>query len=394
MTAPSRTLTVNMGPQHPAMHGTLRNVLELDGERIVRALPEIGYLHTGFEKLGEQHTYNQFVTTTDRMNYLSPICNNVAFALSAEALMGVEVPVRGQWARVILSELTRISDHVLAVGLMAMDLGAFSVMLWTFVERERLYDIFENVTGTRLTTSWTRVGGVSRELPDDFEPQVRAFVDKFPAVLDELERMLDRNQIWLNRTKGVGVLDKDFALEMGVTGPVLRASGVPYDVRREYPYLTYPSIDFEVPTLSDGDSFARYKQRILEMRQSLRILNQALDRIPKSGPLSAANNKVTLPAKQDVYTGMESLIHHFEITMYGRGLAMPKGESYVATEAPNGELGFYIGSDGAGVPYRVRVRPPSFYNYQIFPYLVEGLMISDAISVLAGLNVIAGELDR
>jgi NADH dehydrogenase I D subunit len=393
-TTQARTLTVNMGPQHPAMHGTLRNILEIDGERIVKARSEIGFLHTGFEKLGERHTWNQYVTVTDRMNYLSPICNNVAYAMSVEALLGAEVPERGQWARVIMCELTRISDHVLCVGLMAMDIGAFSMMLWTFVEREKIYDILENCTGGRLTNTWTRVGGVSRELPEDFSGQVRAYIDKLPPFLDEFERMLDANQIWIDRTRGIGYLDPEVALAMGVTGPVLRASGVAYDVRRAYPYLTYSKLDFDVPVLKECDTFARYKQRMLEMRESIKIIRQSLEHMPKSGPLSCTDNKVSLPSKADVYTSMESLIHHFKVEMYGHGIRPPMGEAYAATESPNGELGFYVVSDGFGVPYRVRVRPPSFYNYQIFPALIEGRLISDTVSILSGLNVIAGELDR
>jgi NADH dehydrogenase I D subunit len=394
------TIAMNIGPQHPATHGTLRLKVELDGEVIVRCEPEIGFLHTGFEKLGEYRNYNQFVVISDRMNYLSPLNNNIGFAVACEELFRVQVPPRGQYLRVIMAELSRLADHVISIGLQGMDLGAFSVMLWTFIEREKLYDIFEAVTGARLTTSWTRVGGVFRDAPPDFPVMVRSFLAKFPAVLDECEHMLSRNRIFMDRCIGVGALTKEEAISCGVTGPMLRACGVPYDVRKARPYLCYDQLDFEIPTRPEGDVYARYLVRLAEMRQAIRIINQALDKLPGGGenkeklPVSSLDHKVTLPPKDMVYNDMESLIHHFKITMPGHGVIPPKGEVYSCTEVPNGELGFYIVSDGTGLPYRVRVRPPSFYNYATFPQQVAGRMISDAVAVLASLNVIAGELDR
>jgi len=396
----AQTLAMNIGPQHPATHGTLRLKVELDGEVIVRCEPEIGFLHTGFEKLGEYRNYNQFVVISDRMNYLSPLNNNIGFAVACEELFGVQVPPRGQYLRVIMAELSRLADHVISIGLQGMDLGAFSVMLWTFIEREKLYDIFEAVTGARLTTSWTRVGGVFRDAPPDFPVLVRGFLAKFPAVLDECECMLSRNRIFMDRCIGVGTLTKEQAVSYGVTGPLLRACGVPYDIRKARPYLCYDQLDFEIPTRPEGDVYARYQVRLAEMRQAIRIIVQALDKLPGGGenkeklPVSSLDHKVTLPPKDMVYSDMESLIHHFKITMPGHGVIPPQGEVYSCTEAPNGELGFYLVSDGTGLPYRVRVRPPSFYNYATMPKQVTGRMISDAVSVLASLNVIAGELDR
>ena len=391
--AVSQTLHLNLGPQHPACHGTLRLKVELDGEVIVKCDPEIGFLHTGFEKLGEYRSYNQFVVVTDRMNYLSPLNNNIGFSVACEELFGIQVPPRGQYLRVIMAELSRLADHVLCVGLQGMDLGAFSAMLWTFIEREKLYDIFEAVTGARLTTSWTRVGGVFRDVPADFPALVREFLDRFPPLLAEIETMLSSNRIFKDRTVGVGALSAEQAVAWGLTGPLLRASGVPYDVRRARPYLVYPELDFDIPVRYEGDAYARYLVRMEEMRQSVRIVRQALEKLPE-GPVNVADHKVILPPKEKVYQDMESLIHHFEIVMQGHGLKPPVGEVYSCTESPNGELGFYLVSDGSGMPYRVRVRPPSLYAHQTLPAQVRGRMISDAVAALSSLNVIAGELDR
>jgi len=388
-----KTMSMNIGPQHPATHGTLRLKVELDGEIIARIEPEIGFLHTGFEKLAEYRNFNQFVVITDRANYLSPLNNNIGFAIAAEELFGVEVPPRGQYIRVIMAELSRLADHVVSVGLQAMDLGAFSVMLWTFIEREKMYDIFEAVTGARLTTSWTRIGGVFRDVPPDFPKLVKDFLAKFPAVLDEMEQMLNRNKIFKDRTINVGTLTKEQAISFGITGPMLRACGVPYDIRKAKPYLCYDKLNFEIPTETQGDVFARYRVRMAEMRQAIKIVEQALVALPE-GPVNSVNHKVTLPSKDEVYTDMESLIHHFKLTMPGHGLIPPKGEVYSSTECPNGELGFYIVSDGTGLPYRIRIRPPSFYNYCSFPKQCTGKLISDAIACMASINVIAGELDR
>lgn len=388
-----RTMVLNFGPQHPATHGTLRLVFELDGEIVRRCDPEIGYLHTGFEKLGEFRTYNQFITVTDRMNYMSAMNNNVGYAIACEEMLGIDVPERAKLIRVIMCELGRIADHILCVGLQGMDLGAFSVMLWSFIERERLYDIFELTSGGRLTTSYGRVGGLAFDLPDDVVPRIKTFVEKVVDVFDEIEGMLSGNRIFRDRSIGVGVLTKENAISYGVTGPMARASGLERDLRTSRPYSGYETYDFDVPVLDDGDCFARYKIRLMEMRESVKIVRQALSRL-KPGPINALNNKVTLPDKDEVYTKMESLIHHFMLTMPGHGIDTPKGEFYSATESPNGELGWFIISDGTGIPYRVRVRPPAFYNYSAIGTMVEGFLISDAVAVLSSLNVIAGELDR
>ncbi|MBI3830188.1 MAG: NADH-quinone oxidoreductase subunit D [Planctomycetes bacterium] len=388
-----KTMAMNLGPQHPATHGTLRFKLEIAGEVVVKCDPEIGFLHTGFEKLGEYRNYNQFVVISDRANYLSPLNNNIGFAVACEELFDVKVPPRGQYVRVIMAELSRIADHIISVGLQGMDLGAFTTMLWSFIEREKLYDIFEAVTGARLTTSWTRIGGIFKDVPKDFPEIVRGFIEKFPDMLGEIEYMLSRNRIFMDRTIGVGKLTREQAIAYGVSGPVLRATGVAYDVRRARPYLCYNDFDFKIPVRFEGDVYARYLVRLAEMKESVKIIKQALDKLP-GGPVSALDHKVTLPTKDMVYHDMESLIHHFKIMMPGHGVIPPKGEVYSCTETPNGELGFYLVSDGTGLPYRVRIRPPSFYQLQTFPIQSEGKMFSDAVAVLSSLNVIAGELDR
>lgn len=389
-----KRMVLNMGPQHPATHGTLRVVLELEGERIVGADTEIGYLHTGFEKLAEFMTYHQWVTVTDRMNYLSAINNNVGYACAVESLLKIEVPRRAQVLRVILCEVSRLADHILCAGLQGMDMGAFSLMLWSFERREKIYDILEAVTGARLTTSYTRVGGLFRDVPPDFPDMIGALLKDFPRFLDELEGMAVGNRILEDRLRGTGKISAQDAVSWGLTGPVLRASGVAYDVRKSSPYLGYERYQFDVPTQTDGDSWARMMQRLAEMRQSLRIIEQAMADLP-AGPICVENRKVVLPNKSEVFDNIESLIHHFKLIMFGHGVSPPRGaETYFATEAPNGELGFYIVADGDMIPYKIRVRPPSIYNYAIFPRLVTGGLVSDAVAVLSSLNVIAGELDR
>ncbi len=389
-----KRMVMNFGPQHPATHGTLRSVFVLEGETIIKTDPEIGYLHTGFEKLAEHMTYQQWVTVTDRMNYLSAINNNVGYAVAVEELLDIEVPERCQVLRVIMCELSRLSDHILCLGLQGMDLGAFSVMLWAFKQREKIYDIVEAVCGARLTTSWTRVGGLMKDVPDFFEDLCYQFLEEFPKILDEYHLMLTGNRIFIDRLKGVGVLTQEEATTWGVTGPIGRASGVDYDLRRDRPYLGYEQYDFEVPTQSGGDCFARYLQRMDECAASLDIMRQALAILP-TGPVNHENFKTTLPEKEAVYNDMESLIHHFKLVMLGHGIKPEDGLAhYSATEAPCGELGFFIVSDGSDVPYRINIRPPSFYNYAVFPSLSEGGMISDAVAVLSSLHVIAGELDR
>jgi NADH dehydrogenase I D subunit len=389
----SERMVLNLGPQHPATHGTLRLTLELDGERIVRCIPDIGYLHTGFEKLGEHHTYNQYVTVTDRMNYLSPLCNNIAYSASVEKLMGLEVPERALYIRTILWELSRIADHMVWLGTHALDIGAFTVFLYTFEQRERCYNIFEMVTGARLTTSYTRIGGLGWDVPDNFREVMLDFVAQFPAAIVEVERLLTRNRIWIDRTKDIGVISADDAINWNMTGPMLRGSGVDYDIRKQEPFLIYPEVDFDIPVGENGDTYDRYLVRMEELRQSQRIVEQALDKLPK-GPVKVGDAKVILPEKGQVDFGMESLIHHFKVLMDGHGLTPEPGEAYVPTESPNGELGFYVVSDGTGYAYRIRVRSPSFMNYQAYAEMVKGHMISDAIAVLGSFNIIAGELDR
>ncbi len=389
-----KRMVLNMGPQHPATHGTLRVVLVTEGERVVEADCEIGYLHTGFEKLGEYMTYTQFITVTDRMNYLSAINNNVGYALACEELLGIEVPERAQVLRVLLCEISRIADHILCCGLQAMDLGAFSAMLWCFEEREKIYDIMELVCGARLTTSYTRIGGLFRDVPEEFDGKVNQLLKGMPGVLDELETMLIGNRIFEDRLHGIGVIKKEEALNWGMSGPIARASGLAYDVRKSRPYSGYENYDFDVPTQTAGDSWARFVQRMAEMRESLKIIQQALAKL-KPGPINVENKKMNLPEKADVYQNIESLIHHFKQIMLGHGVQPVRGtEIYTPTEAPNGELGFYIVSDGEMNPYRVRVRPPSIYNYAMFTQLTPGCMISDIVAILSSLNVIAGELDR
>lgn len=390
----SRHMLLNFGPQHPATHGTLRIILELDGERIVRADPEIGFLHTGFEKLAEYRTWNHFVPLSDRTQYMSAMNNNIAYCSAVEKLLGVEVPPRGRAIRTIMAELGRVADHIICVGLQGMDMGAFSVMLWGFIEREKVYDIFDVTSGGRLTVSYGRVGGVSFDVPLDFEARVKAFLEKVPGVVDEIDKMLSRNRIFTDRTRGVGVLSRADAVAYGVTGPLLRASGVEWDVRRARPYLDYPELDFEIPTLPDGDVWSRYMVRILELRQSIKILRQILAKGLPPGPVNSLDHKVTLPAKEEVYSKMEELIHHFELTMPGFGIPAPVGELYYSQETPNGEQGYFIVSDGSGIPYRLRMRAPSFYNYQAIVRMLDGAMLSDLVATLSSINVIAGELDR
>ena len=386
-------MMLNFGPQHPATHGTLRLVLELDGETVLKATPHLGYLHTGFEKLGEHLDYNQYIVVTDRMNYLSPLSNNFGYVLAVEKLLGLEVPKRGQYVRVLMAELSRLADHLIWLGMGALDLGAFTAFLYGFREREKLYSIFEKTTGARLTTSYTRVGGVLRDLYDGFEEDVRTFLSEFPKTLKELHTLLTRNRIWMDRTKEVGVISGEDAISYGLTGPCLRASGIEHDLRKAEPYSCYEDFDFDVPVGMNGDVYDRYLVRMEEMVQSCHLVRQALDNLP-DGPVNVPDNKITLPKKEDAYGHIEGLIHHFKIIMDGHGVQPPRGEIYSATESPNGELGFYIVSDGSGTAYRIRIRPPSLLQFQVVPQMIEGGMVSDIVAVLGSLNIIAGELDR
>ncbi|QDU94207.1 NADH dehydrogenase (quinone) subunit D [Lignipirellula cremea] len=386
--------TLNFGPQHPATHTTLRIVLKLDGERVVDAVPDIGYLHSGFEKIGEHLDYNQYVTVTDRMNYISPMANNVAWHHAVETLCGIELTPRGKYIRVIISELARISDHLLSTGAMGLDTGAFTFFLYAFYQREVIYDIFETLCGARFTNSYTRVGGSMYDMTPLVIEKIRTFVKTFPATVDDMERLLNRNRIFVDRMKDVGLLTKAEALSFSASGPVARASGVPCDLRKDEPYLAYADFDFNVCCATAGDCFARYYVRMAEIRESLKIVQQAIENLP-SGPANiGVDERTALPTKQQVYQTIEGTITHFELTMANRGFTVPHEEVYAAVEAPNGELGFYLAGDGSDVAYRARCRPPSYIHFGIFPHLIRGHTLSDVVAVLGSLNIIAAELDR
>jgi NADH-quinone oxidoreductase subunit D len=386
--------TLNFGPQHPATHTTLRIVLKLDGERVVDAIPDIGYLHSGFEKLGEHLDYNQYVTITDRMNYVSPMANNVAWHHAVEKLLGIELTPRCKYLRVLVSELARISDHLLCVGAMGLDTGAFTFFLYAFYQRERIYDIFETLCGARFTNSYTRVGGLLQDITPLVIEKTRQFIRDFPKTLADMERLLNRNRIFVDRTKGVGILSKEQAIARSCAGPVARASGVTRDLRKDEPYLAYEDFDFQVCCATAGDCFARYYVRMAEMRESLKIVSQAIENLP-AGPVNiGVAERTTLPQKPQVYQTIEGLITHFELVMSNRGIEVPHEEVYGAVEAPNGELGFYLAGDGGDVAYRARCRPPSFIHFAIFPHLIAGHTLSDVVAVLGSLNIIAAELDR
>jgi NADH-quinone oxidoreductase subunit D len=386
--------TLNFGPQHPATHTTLRLILTLDGETVVKAIPDIGFLHSGFEKLGEDLDYNQYVTIVDRMNYISPVANEVAWHHAVEKLMGIELTPRCQYLRVILAELARISDHLLCAGAAALDLGAFTAFLYAFNQRELLYDIFETAAGQRFHPSYTRVGGLMCDVNDTFVSKVRAFVRDFPKAHADVVRLLNRNRIFIDRTQGIGVLSKEEAINLSCTGPIARASGVVRDLRKDEPYLAYKNFDFKVICAREGDCYARYLVRMEEMLESLKIVHQAIENLP-AGPINVdVNSKVVLPDQLAVYRSIEAMIQHFELTMNNRKWEPPVEEVYGANETANGELGFYVVSDGSGVPYRARTRPPSFIHFAIFPYLIVGHQISDVVAVLGSLNIIAAELDR
>ncbi|MBB5033806.1 NADH dehydrogenase (quinone) subunit D [Prosthecobacter vanneervenii] len=384
-------LVLNMGPSHPATHGVLRLVLELDGEIITKADPDVGFLHRGDEKIAENMHYNQFVPYTDRLDYLAPLANNVAYALAVEKLMGWEVPERGRAIRVICCELARISAHMLGVGVFAMDVGAMTVFLYTFTEREKIYNLCEQLTGARFTTSYTRVGGQIRDLPNGFVEAVKTFLSELEPVIDEIDKLLSRNRIFIDRTQDIGVISRADAIGYGLTGPNLRASGVEHDLRKAQPYLDYQKYEFDIPIGTKGDCYDRYLVRMEEMRQSVRILKQVLASLP-GGPINVADAKGLLPKKEKVLMKMEELIHHFIIAT--QGIDAPAGEVYFAAENPKGELGFYINSTGGGVPHRLKIRSPSFLNLSIVPKLLVGSMLSDIPAVLGSLDFVMGECDR
>ena len=386
--------TLNFGPQHPATHTTLRLVLKLEGERVVDAMPEMGYLHSGFEKIGEHLSFNQYVTVTDRMNYISPMANNVAWHHAVEKLLGIEVTPRCVYIRTIVAELSRISDHLLCNGAVGLDTGALTFFLYAFQQREVIYDIFETLCGARFTTSYTRVGGLSQDITPLVVEKIRSFLKTFPKTLVDMERLLTRNRIFVDRTKGVGVLSKSEAIARGATGPIARASGVTRDLRKDEPYLAYNDFDFSVPCATAGDCYARYLVRMDEMRESLRIVSQAVENIP-AGPVDIGiDQRIARPDKKQVYSTIEGTISHFELSMSNRGFEVPYEESYAAIEAPNGELGFYLVGDGNETAYRARCRPPSLLHFALFPHLIRGHTLSDVVAVLGSLNIIAAELDR
>jgi NADH-quinone oxidoreductase subunit D len=386
-------MVLNMGPSHPSTHGVLRIVLELDGEIITKAAPDVGYLHRGDEKIAENMTYTQFIPYTDRLDYLAPLANNVAYALAVEKLLGIDQQLtpRCQFIRVICCELARVSSHLLGMGAYAMDLGAITVFLHTFTEREKIYNLCESLTGARFTTSYTRIGGVSRDLPPGWAEQCRKFLKEVVVNIDETETFLTRNRIFVDRTQGVGIISKEAAMDYGLTGPNLRGSGVDYDLRKAHPYLVYRQLQFDVPVGSAGDCYDRYLVRIEEMRQSVRLLHQCLDQLP-DGPVNVPDMKIVLPPKDRVLTKMEELIHHFiNVT---QGVNAPPGEIYFSAENPKGELGFYINSKGGGTPHRLKIRAPSFVNLSILPHLLPGHMISDVVSILGSFDFVMGECDR
>ena len=393
-------MVLNMGPSHPATHGVLRLVLELDGEIITKATPDIGYLHRGDEKIAENMTYTQFIPYTDRLDYLAPLANNVAYALAVEKLMGIDhdLPPRCQYIRVICCELARLSSHLLGLGSMAMDVGALTVFLFTFTEREKIYNLIEALTGARFTTSYTRIGGVARDLPAGWVEQCRKFLGEVVVNIDETEKLLTRNKIFVDRNRDIGVISREAAIDYGLSGPNLRGSGVEFDLRKAHPYLVYDQLEFEVPAGSVGDCYDRYLVRIEEMRQSVGLLRQCLDKLPGGAgnaarePVDIPDGKTILPSKYKVLTSMEELIHQFILVT--EGVNAPPGEVYFSAENPKGELGFYIHSKGGGTPNRLKIRSPSFCNLSILPFLMPGHMISDTVAIFGSLDFVMGECDR
>ncbi|MBI5836239.1 MAG: NADH dehydrogenase (quinone) subunit D [Candidatus Eisenbacteria bacterium] len=387
----TETMTLNMGPQHPSTHGVLRLVLDLDGETVVRCTPHVGYLHTGMEKQGESKNYYKFIPTTDRMDYLAPISNNLGYCLAVEKLCGIEVPLRAQYIRVLLTEMTRIASHLVWLGTHAMDMGAQTVFLYCFREREKFLLLQEMICGARLTASFVRIGGVMLDMPGGFLEAARQFVDEMPGHIVQYETLLTKNPIWLRRTKGVGVLTAAQLKDLSVTGPLLRAAGVKWDLRKARPYSSYDHFDFEVPTATGGDVFDRYVVRLEEMRQSVRICQQAIAKMP-AGPYRSPDSKYVLPPREDVHSSMEALIQHFRLVT--EGFRPPPGEVYQAVEAPKGELGYYLCSDGGPNPYRVHVRGPSFVNLQSLAAMCEGRLVADVVAAIGSIDIVLGEVDR
>lgn len=384
-------MVLNMGPQHPATHGVLRVVLRLNGETIIKCVPELGYLHRGFEKLAENITYHEFIPHTDRLDYLAPMSNNVAVTLAIEKALGIEAPERTQWIRVLISEMARVSSHLMAMGSTCMDVGALTLLLWTFVEREKLYDLFEMICGARFTTSYTRIGGVANDITDEIKQAIRKWADAFPKHMKDFGALVHRNRIFIDRMAGVGVISAAEAINLGLTGPTLRGSGVARDLRKDDPYLVYDQLDFDVITHEEGDVWARYMVRIDEMAESIKIIHQVLDKMPE-GEIRLNKPNMVLPKKADVYTKMEDLINDFMLINFG---AAPEvGESYTAIESPKGELGFFIVSDGTGYPWKMKIRSPSASNTQGLPVMAEGSMVADIVAIIGSIDPIMGEADK
>ncbi|PYV75621.1 MAG: NADH-quinone oxidoreductase subunit D [Acidobacteria bacterium] len=386
-----KTMILNMGPQHPSTHGVLRLLLEIDGETVVRMMPDIGFLHTGIEKTCEAKFYHQVVPLTDRIDYLCPLTNNLCYALAVEKLLSIEIPPRAQWLRVMMNELTRINSHLVWLGTHAMDIGAMTVFLYCFREREDVLRLFEAVSGQRMMTSYFRIGGVALEPPLDFFDRVRKFADRFPSRVDQYEGLLTGNPIWVMRTKGVAKLSAEDAIALGASGPTLRGSGVDIDLRRDMPYTGYENFKFKVPVGKEGDVFERYMLRVAELRESIGIVKQALDGMP-SGPVKANAPKVVLPDREKMKTEMEALIYHFKIVT--EGFAVPEGEVYQAVESPRGEMGYYIVSDGSAKPYRVHMRSACLANMQTLPTMCEGRLLADVVAAIGSIDIVLGEIDR
>lgn len=389
--AKQEIMTINMGPHHPSTHGVLRVILELDGEVVVNATPDIGYLHRGIEKLSEDKKYLQVLPLTDRLDYLASGSNNLAYILAVEKLLGIDVPRRAQYIRTIIAELSRIMSHLIWLATHAADIGAVTMLFYGMREREYILDIIEMTTGSRLMPTYFRPGGVAKDIPEGFEARVKEFVDRFDVKVNEYERLLTKNRIWMVRTKDVGYISREDAIDLGLTGPSLRASGVDWDIRRDESYEVYDELDFEVPVFPEGDVYARYMVRMAEMRQSSRMIRQLLDGLPE-GPHIEKSSKYVFPEKERVKDSMGAMIHHFKLVI--DGLTPPEGEIYSTIEAPKGELGFYIISDGSPKPYRLRIRPPSFVNLQSLLTMCKGSMLADVVAIIGSIDIVLGEIDR
>lgn len=385
------TIVLNMGPQHPSTHGVLRLMLELDGEMVVNCVPDIGYLHTGIEKNMEAKQYEKAIPMTDRMDYLNPLSNNLVYCLAIEKIIGLDVPPRAQYLRVLLAELTRINSHLVWLGTHALDIGAMSMFLYCFREREKILDIFEMVSGQRMMSTYFRPGGLWRDVPEEFEPAVRDFISYFPARVDDYERLLTDNPLWLDRTQGIGFLSAQDAVALGCTGPTLRGSGVNWDIRKAIPYSSYEHFEFDVPLGQHGDVYDRYLIRVEEMRQSLRIVQQAMAKLP-GGPVRSNNRKYVPPPRSELGTSMEAVIHHFKL--WTEGFRPPEGEVYVRVESPRGELGCYLISDGSPKPWRVHFRTPSFVHLSALPHMAKGYLIADLVAIIGTIDIVLGDADR